>query len=368
MDKKLILSGNIIRQVFIGSFTFIIICGFMGPIAYSANDAKNVEEYMVLEKEITKEKEKAMLEHFYSEGRRLYEEGDYEGAIDQFSRILEIDPGHKGAKSQIQSIKRKLKETKQMESPDAMAKKLIRSGKIKYNQKDFKGAIDDFQDALVLDYSNEEILEWIKRARRQQELEESKKNKDDLTMDTKVAAKGKEVQEKSAMLEVEKAYLPPEKPERKPVEIEEIISPEEKKEERAREELLKSLQAKMVPAISLTEADIRDVIRQLMEITGVTIVIDEGALAQAAGKEPLKLTFSTVNPLPLMEVLDIALRATNLNYRVEPNYIWISTPEKLEKENLITRTYRLRYGVRRIRKVELKEFETKSSTKTNGTE
>ncbi|MCK4816445.1 hypothetical protein KA005_11815, partial [bacterium] len=86
------------------------------------------------------------------------------------------------------------------------------------------------------------------------------------------------------------------------------------------------------------------------------------ALAEAAGKEPLRLTFTTVNPMPLLEVLDIALRAAELNYRVEPNYIWISTPEKLEKENLVTRTYRLKYGVRRIRKVELKEFETRSGT------
>lgn len=342
-------------------FVFFIIFLFAVPLAYPLENAKDIEDFMVLEKQVEQEKERALIEHFYNEGKRFLEEGNYESAIDAFSRILEISPDHKGAKWGMKTVRSKLEEQKRLQSPDEMAKRLLRSGKIKYNNKDYEGALEDFQDALVLDYTNKEILDWIKRTHRRQSLEEAGGEKKDLKRDTDVAEEQKKVQEKLAMLEVETAYLPPKKPERKPVEIEEIVSPEEEMVERARQELLKKLQKKMVPAVSLTEADIRDVIRQFMEITGVTIVIDEGALAKAAGKEPLRLTFSTVNPLPLLEVLDIALRATELAYRIEPNYIWISTPEKLEKENLVTRTYRLRYGVRRIRKVELKEFETKSS-------
>ncbi len=356
--KKIIYS---LRLSVICLLASLLAAGARGPRAHSAEDAGEIADFMVLEKQVEKEKEKTLVEYFYEEGKRLFKEGDYEAAIDQFSRILEVDPDHKGAKSHIKLIREKVRDKKRMESPDAMAKKLMRSGKVKYNKKDYEGALEDFQDALVLDYSNDEILDWIKRARRRLRLEEARVEQGDIEMQADVAARDKETQEKLAMLEVEQSYLPPKKEERKPVEIEEIVSPEEEAEEQARRELLRSLGKKMVPAINLTEADIRDVIRQLMEITGVTIVIDEGALAQAAGSQPLSITFGTVNPLPLLEVLNIALRATELSYRVEPNYIWISTPAKLEKENLVTRTYRLKYGVRRIRKVELKEFETKSS-------
>ena len=243
-----------------------------------------------------------------------------------------------------------------------MAKRLEKSGEEKYRNADYTGAIGDFQNALILDYENKDTLEWIKKTRRRMSLEKAKTEDFDLDKDTTVATKEKGVQEKRAMLEVEKAYQPPAKPERKPVEIEEIISPEEEREAKARQELLDKLKEKRVPAVSLTDADIRDVIRQLMEITSVTIVIDEGALAKVAGGGTLKITFSTVNEMPLLEVLNIALKATELGYRVEPNYIWISTPEKLAKEDVVTRTYRLKYGVRRVRKVELKEFETKSSS------
>jgi tetratricopeptide (TPR) repeat protein len=342
-------------------FALFLLFALSGHRAYSIDDARKVEDLIVTEKEIEKEKEKALVEHFYEEGRNLLEEGDYEGSVDRFSRVLEIDPEHRGARRYLKTVKKKMIEERRLGSPDAMAKRLFRSGKIKYSAGDYEDALEDLQDALVLDYDNEDTLEWIKRTRRRISLEEVKTEERDLKRQTKVATRRKEAQEKAAMLEVEEAYLPPKKPERKPLEIEELMSPEEARQEKARKELLERLQEKTVPAVSLTEADIRDVIRQLMEVTGVTIVIDEGALAEAAGTEPLRMTFTTVTPMPLLEVLDIALRATELSYRVEPHYIWISTPEKLEKQDLVTRTYRLKYGVRRIRKVELKEFETKST-------
>jgi len=330
--------------------------------AYALDEAKKAAELMVSEKRIEKEKEKALIKYFIDEGKRLFADENYDGATEQFSRALEIDPESTEAKKGLKGVRSKMEERQKIESPTVMANKLLRSGQEKYRAKDYEGAILDFQNALVLDYENKDILDWIKRARRQSVLDKAKTDEHDLGKDTTVATKEKTVQEKAAMLEVEKAYQPPPKPERKPVEIEEIVSPEEEKEERARQELMKRLQEKMVPAVSLADADIRDVIRQLMDITGVTIVIDEGALAKAGGGGPLKITFSTVNEMPLLEVLNIALKATDLSYRIEPNYIWISTPEKLAKENLVTRTYRLKYGVRRVRKVELQKFETKSGS------
>lgn len=330
--------------------------------ANAADDAKKTADLMISEKRIEKEKEKSMLKYFIDEGKRFFADGNYDGATEQFSRALEINPDSADAKRGINTAQVKMGERRKTESPSVMAKKLLKSGQEKYRAKDFDGAVLDFQNALVLDYENEDILEWLKRTRRQGGMDKARMGQKDLDRDMNLATEEKTVQEKTAMLEVEKAYLPPVKPERKPVEIEEIISPEEERDEKARQALMKKLSEKMVPAVSLSEADIRDVIRQLMDITNVTIVIDEGALAKAGEGAPLKITFSTVSELPLLEVLNIALRATDLSYRVEPSYIWISTPDKLAKENLVTKTYRLKYGVRRVRKIELEKFEAKSSS------
>ena len=356
--KRLKLFGEGVRQkIPIYLFAVFMILALSQPQAHSFDKAGEIEGMFAGEKEMLKAKEDALVEYFYKEGKRLLEMEDYEGAVEQFSRVLEIESDHKGAKGGMKKLRRQLKKVKLDDSPKAMAKDFMKSGKKKYRMRDYDGALDDFQDALVLDYDSKDIIEWLKRARRRKELQEAKEKKDDILEDTELTIKKKEAEERRAMLEVEEAYLPPDKPERGPVVIEEFLSPEEEAEERARKELLARLLKKMVPAVSLTEADIRDVIRQLMEITNVTIVIDEGALAEATGAAPLRLTFTTVNSLPLLEILDIALKATELAYRIEPNYIWISSPEKLKQQKLVTRTYRLKYPVRRIREVELKEYE-----------
>lgn len=340
--------------------TAFLILSMAQPDASAADEAKKAADLMASEKKIEREKEKSMIKYFLDEGRDFLDAGNYDAAAEQFTRALEIDPTNAEARRGLKNVQVKKGERQRIESPIVMAKKLMKSGQDKYRAKDFDGAVSDFQNALVLDYENEDAMEWLKRARRQGIIDKARTDEKDLDKDIGAATKEKTVQEKTAMLEVEKAYQPPAKPERKPVEIEELVSPEEEREERAKQELMKKLSEKMVPAVSLTEADIRDVIRQLMDITGVTIVIDEGALAKTGEGAPLKITVSTVNELPLLEVLNIALKATELSYRVEPNYIWISTPEKLEKENLVTKTYRLKYGVRRVRKVELEKFEPKT--------
>lgn len=350
---------NLLKAAILIFYTTLAVILFL-EIDAAADDAKRAAELMISEKKIEKEKERAMIKYFIDEGDRLLAGGDYDMAAEQYSRAMEIDSANYEAKNGIRNVRRKMEQVKKVESPAAMAGKLFKSGQDKYRSADYEGAIEDFQNALILDYENKDILEWLKKTRRRQTLDNTRTDTFDAEKDINVAAEEKTLHEKRAMLEVEKAYQPPEKPERKIVEIEEIISPEEEREERAKQELLNKLKQKMVPAVSLAEADIRDVIRQLMDITEVTIVIDEGALAKVSGGSQLKITFSTVNELPLLEVLNIALRATELSYRVEPNYIWISTPEKLAKEDLVTKTYRLKYGVRRVRRVELKEFETKT--------
>ncbi len=154
---------------------------YFKPLLWAADvEAKRAEELMIVEKQIEEEKEKAMITHFYEEGMRLLEDGDYEGATEQFSRVLEIDPNHTKAKRGIKKVRKMLSEEKKLRSPEAMAKKLLIRGRVKYGRNDFEGAIEDFQNALILDYKNEDILEWLKRARRRKNLEEAKRQQEDI--------------------------------------------------------------------------------------------------------------------------------------------------------------------------------------------
>ena len=353
--------SNLLRQRFIIIFLAVLILCLYSYPAYSIEDPKKVEDIVKLEREITREKERALVNTFYKEGKRLLAEEKYDEAIDQFSRILEINPKHSGAKNGIETIKERLAQKKINASPAMMAMRLVRIGRLKYSDKDYDGAMEDFQDALVLDYKNAEALEWLKRSRRAKDLSGMKEEDRDLEREMEMATNKKELREKRAMIEVESAYIEPEKKVGEMKIFEDALTFSDDEEEKARATLIANLRKKMVPAISLVEADIRDVIRELMEITGITIVIDEGALNEVAMDEPLKITLMTVNSLPLLDVLDIALKATYLNYKVLNNYIWVSTPEKLKQEEMVTQTYKLRYGVRKIRKVGLKEFVTKSS-------
>lgn len=174
-----------------------------------------------------------------------------------------------------------------------------------------------------------------------------------------VAAKEKDTSEQAMMLDVDKGWLPPQRVSRQEMEIEEIISPEELAEQEAKKQLEAKMASVVVPAISVTDADIRDLIRQLMEMTGVTIVLDERALAELTKEQPIRISISTANPMPLLDILNIAFKTTELGYKVESNYVWVSDKITVAKEELVTRTYRLKYGARKTRKVELIEFGTK---------
>jgi len=346
-------------KLFLFTFSLLILSL---PEVCAIDDPEKIEEIVAIEREITREKEAALIDHFYEEARNLMRDEKYEEAIDQFARILEVEPDHRGAKRGIKRIKEILREKKEKQSPQLLAMRLVRSGRSKYAEKDYEGAIEDFQDALVLDYKNQDALDWLKRTRRIMNLRDYDDTEDDLSREAEMATRDKQIHEKKAMIEVERAYLPPERTETPAKELaEDVMEFEEDEDAKLRQALMADLKKRMVPAISLVEADVRDVIRELMEITGITIVIDEGALREMAGEDPLRITLNTVNPLPLMDVLDIALKATDLDYKVQTTYIWVSTPEKLKREELVTRTYTLRFGVRRVRKVGLKEFVTHTS-------
>ena len=71
----------------------------------------------------------------------------------------------------------------------------------------------------------------------------------------------------------------------------------------------------------------------------------------AAGVSTLNVTIKTYSEMPLLNLLEYALNSTGLAYRVEPSYIFISTPEKIKVQELTTISYKLKYGVTKRRLV-----------------
>lgn len=249
------------------------------------------------------------------------------------------------------------------EIPETVTDSLIKRGKDNYRKKQYSAAIADFETALASNPNDAEAGAWLAKAKEAESLYGKKEAaiREGKTLKTarNVSATEKNTAEQAMMLQVDRSWLPPEKLPREEIEVEEIISPEELAEQEAKEKLEEKMASIVVPAISVTDADVRDLIRQLMEMTGVTIVLDERSLAELTKEQPIRISLSTAQPIPLLDLLDIAFKTTELGYKVEPNYVWVSDRATVSKEDLVTRTYRLKYGVRKTRKVELREFETK---------
>jgi len=335
-------------------------------LAYALTKAESNEaiEAKIIAKDLAKQKgieRKALISELFGEGKKNYEAKNYETAMEFFQRILEIDPANKSAKHYINLCKEAMKK----EIPETVTGSLVKRGKDNFKKKQYSAAIADFEAALASNPNDQEARLWLAKAKEYEGLYAKKdaaiKQRKTLDVARNVSTKEKDAAEQSMMLQVDRGWLPPERLPREEMEIEEIISPEELAEQEAKKKLEEKMASVVVPAISITDADVQDLIRQLMEMTGVTIVLDERALAELTKEQPIRISLTTANPLPLLDVLNIAFKATELGYKVEPNYVWISNKATVAKEELVTRTYRLKYGVRKTRKVELTEFE---ATKT----
>ncbi len=365
------MGNRYIYNLILVTFLFIVFIDVRFVLAevnknFTSKDASKLANEVTKEKKAKSSVEKEMFNFFYKEGTKCYKNGDYPAALGNFEKASEINPGNKDVTSYIKKINAKMEsmesQKKYESSDDYKIKSSILDGKVYLSEGEYEKALDSFGNVLNMDPNNKEASNFALKAKRALMSKGARTESKETKKDLGVTILEKEAVEQERMLDVDRAYLPPEKPVKRKIEVEEVVSDELTKEEEAKKKLLEELKTKIVPAVSLTDADIRDVIRQLMDMTGVTIVVDEKALAEINQGAALKLTFSTVSSMPLLDLLDIALKTSGLNYRIEPTYIWISTPAKLQSENLVTKTYKLKYGVRRIRKVELEKFETTSGS------
>lgn len=125
-------------------------------------------------------------------------------------------------------------------------------------------------------------------------------------------------------------------------------------DEENRRMLEKKVKEIYIPAMSFNNVPVQEIIGKLADMTGINFFIDPAALAKN-----VNITFRTVAPLNLGTLLDAILETVGLAFKVEPELIRVSTPEMLDSETPVTKTYPLKYGVGKTRPVELKEYEAR---------
>ena len=324
-------------------------------------EAQKLAEKIAKEKRLEQENIQILVKERTQQGIQSYKKGDYAETVRQLTLALELNPNYEEAKKYLNEARGKLLES---------SEKHYSKGIDYYNRGEFVKAINELNQIPEENRYREEAQVYIKSAKKTLRLAEipepsspdfEKKDVEreikNLDKEEELILLKKQAQEKRMMLDVERAYLPPKRLKEKKKEAKETAEEiaERKKEEKQRR-LTQKMNQNIVPALSLTDANIKDVIRELMKMTNVTIILDEGALKRAAGDKPIRVSFATVSPIPLLDLLEIALKTTKLAYKVEPNYIWISDQKTLSKEKLVTKTYKLGHSVRRIREISLTEF------------
>ncbi|MCK5306637.1 MAG: hypothetical protein KAJ66_05825 [Candidatus Omnitrophica bacterium] len=353
-----------IRVLFVLTIVSLIAVLTVRGTAYGEvkGKAEDLAKKLAERKQLRREESEILVEGRTQRGIYYFNKGYYHEAIQQFHLVLEMSPDNKKAKSYL---------NKAIDKLQIAAKKHYNKGKAYYNKGYMQKCIDEmslipegypyYAEAREYIINAREVLTGGKvygiespKAGTQHVKDEMKR----MTKDKELVMLRKKAHEQKLMMDVERSYLPPER--REEIEEDDEITPEEiaeRKKEEAEERLRVKMNKNIVPALSLSDADIRDVIRELVKLTGVNIILNEGALKEASGGETLSISFTTVTPMALLDLLDIALKTTNLAYKVEPSYIWISDKTSIAEEKMVTRTYKLKYGVRSIRDVGLIQFD-----------
>ena len=112
--------------------------------------------------------------------------------------------------------------------------------------------------------------------------------------------------------------------------VKELVGEEAVKgEETAARERIEE-RAKQIVSVRFEDAHIRTVLKQLCEVSGISMVVDE-TIFPGEGEEvsPAARVTIQLEDVPLIKALDVILRPKGLSYRIVGNVIWIATAENL---------------------------------------
>lgn len=105
----------------------------------------------------TSDDDRRKIDQYLADGDRAYDGGDFQQAIDLWSRIFLIDVTNEPASDRIEKAKTKRRETEQKVEP------LITSAVAAFDRRDFDGARDKFNEALRFDPANATAHDYLER-------------------------------------------------------------------------------------------------------------------------------------------------------------------------------------------------------------
>jgi tetratricopeptide (TPR) repeat protein len=105
----------------------------------------------------TSDDDRRKIDQYLADGDRAYDGGDFQQAIDLWSRIFLIDVTNDPASERIEKAKTKRRDTEQKVEP------LITSAVAAFDRRDFDGARDKFNEALRADPANATAHDYLAR-------------------------------------------------------------------------------------------------------------------------------------------------------------------------------------------------------------
>ncbi|MBN2145453.1 MAG: tetratricopeptide repeat protein [Candidatus Aureabacteria bacterium] len=363
------LKGTFKKQGMVGMALFML----LGSLVVTADEASDLAAEVASRKKVYAEESRIIAEQHFKLGKEYLDEGNYDRALDEFKTVLELDPNHVSAKKYrlkaieaIAGVSGSAKEGAGEASPffdvagynPQGAFQAYQRGVDFYNKGNLEKAIKEFHLSMRMNPHYVPAKRFINRI---------------LCKERESLARDEEIALKKRIIEVDQAWLPPEKADK--LTIRGAVSSPEIITEAKRKMMQASKQ--VIPEINFTQAHLRDVLQYLSKITGVNIILDErvfetAAMPMAPGGDaggmdaeravmsaPLSetITISLTN-IPLIEALRYILKVKGLKYRIDDYAIMVSTPEGIGDEEMETRYYTLSSGIADFTEFKLNEDAT----------
>ncbi|NQT46345.1 MAG: hypothetical protein HQ593_02555 [Candidatus Omnitrophica bacterium] len=125
-------------------------------------------------------------------------------------------------------------------------------------------------------------------------------------------------------------------------------------------ENLKDRLKERIAEIDFTDASIKDVIKFLVDLTGLNFVMDEGAMPNAERKISVSL-----RDMPISELLDIVLYPAQLDYDVKDNYILVASAARIEQGDMVVKVYDVQDLVGTVKDYPAEQFDTSVTSSKN---
>ncbi|MFW6137788.1 MAG: tetratricopeptide repeat protein [Spirochaetota bacterium] len=103
------------------------------------------------------------VQQMQQKARRLFDEGRLERSREKWEEILQVDPHHEQARIYISKIEFKKREKHEHL---LMAENYYRNGVLLFQQKNYREAIEQFENAAAMDYQTEQASTYIERCRK----------------------------------------------------------------------------------------------------------------------------------------------------------------------------------------------------------